>query len=120
MTLKIDQLLQASAEGVAGVVALATTANETIYQGAFGRRGVNADAAMTVDTIFWFASMTKAVVSVAAMQLVERGELALDSPVADVLPALCSPHVLTGFDPSGHPTRRPAVGEMTLRQLLSH
>jgi methyl acetate hydrolase len=119
-TVRIDEMLGAAVDGAAGVVALATTATETIYQGAFGRRGVTGDTAMTLDTIFWLASMTKAVVSVAAMQLVERGDLALDSPIADVLAALGSPQVLAGFDPSGSPTLRPAVGEVTLRHLLSH
>jgi methyl acetate hydrolase len=119
-TLKINQLLRAATDGVAVVVALATTATETVYEGAFGHRGVTSEVPTTVDTIFWLASMTKLVVSVAAMQLVEQGQLRLDSPVADVLPALGSPQVLSGFDHSGRPMLRPAVGHMTLRQLLSH
>ena len=117
---KIEQALAAAADGVAGVVALATTASETIYEGAFGRRAVTADIPMTLDTIFWLASMTKAVVSVAAMQLVERGDMALDAPVTDVLAALLPAQVLTGFDASGSPRLRPAVGKVTLRRLLSH
>ena len=43
---------------------------------------------MTVDTVFWIASMTKAITSTAAMQLVERGKLALDAPISEVLPEL--------------------------------
>ena len=39
---------------------------------------------MTLDTVFRIASMTKAVTSVAAMQLVEEGRLALDAPVPDI------------------------------------
>jgi beta-lactamase class A len=38
-------------------------------------------ATMTTDTVFRIASMTKAIASVAAMQLVERGELKLEDPV---------------------------------------
>lgn len=57
--------------------------------------------AMTVDTVFWIASMTKAITSTAAMQLVEQGKLALDEPIAGVLPELSAPQVLTGFSPSG-------------------
>ena len=53
---------------------------------------------MTLDTVFWIASMTKAVTSTAAMQLVEQGKLRLDEPIADVLPELASPQVLEGFD----------------------
>jgi methyl acetate hydrolase len=117
---RIDVALQAALDGVPGVVALATTATETIYEGAFGGRAATAGASMTVDTVFWLASMTKAVVSVAAMQLVEGGKLGLDSPIADVVPELRSPQVLTGFDASGAPVLRAAVGEVTLRQLLAH
>jgi Beta-lactamase len=39
-------------------------------------------AAMTPDTMFWIASMTKAVTSVAAMQMVEQGKLSLDKPIS--------------------------------------
>ena len=39
---------------------------------------------MTLDTVFRIASMTKAITSVAAMQLVEEGRLALDAPVPDI------------------------------------
>ena len=49
-------------------------ANEAgpLYQGAFGRRDVENGPAMTSDTVFRIASMTKAITSVAAMQLVEE------------------------------------------------
>ena len=50
---------------------------------------------MTPDTVFRIASMTKAVTSVAAMQLVEEGRLGLDTPVPDIgEPALNAPQVL--------------------------
>ena len=43
---------------------------------------------MSPDSIFWIASMTKPVTSVAAMMLVEEGELDLDAPVSRYLPEL--------------------------------
>ena len=58
---------------------------------------------MTLDTVFWIASMTKAVTSVAAMQLVEQGRLELDAPLGELLPGLASPQVLEGFDAAGVP-----------------
>jgi CubicO group peptidase (beta-lactamase class C family) len=64
--------------------------------------------------------MTKAVTSVAAMQVVEAGKLALDEPIGRVLPELAAPYVLQGFDPSGKPRLRPAKGPITLRRLLTH
>src|SRR6185503_21032662 len=72
------------------------------------------------DTVFRIASMTKIVTCVAAMQLVERGKLALEGPVPAIDPALASPQVLEGFDDSGAPRLRPAKRPITLRLLLTH
>jgi CubicO group peptidase (beta-lactamase class C family) len=38
---------------------------------------------MSLDTVFWLLSMTKAVTATACMQLVEQGKLQLDDPVAN-------------------------------------
>jgi methyl acetate hydrolase len=105
---------------VPGVVAMAATRDEVVYHGAFGRRALAGETAMSTDTVFWIASMTKAITSAAAMQLVEQGKLALDHPIADVLPELSAPQVLEGFDPSGQPRLRTAKRPITLRHLLTH
>ncbi len=105
---------------VPGVVATAATRKGVVYEGAFGRRALPDGASMTGDTVFWIASMTKAVTSTAAMQLVEQGKLSLDGSVADVLPELASPQVLEGFDPAGEPRLRTARRPITLRHLLTH
>ena len=103
-----------------GVVALAATEKGVFYEGAFGTRDLASGPAMTPDTIFRLASMTKAVTSVAAMQLVEQGKLQLDQPIGDVLPELAAPQVLEGFDDAGAPRLRPAKRPITLRHLLTH
>ena len=79
---KIDSLLRRSVEAgdVPGVVAMATNAEAVIYEGAFGKRALGGSQAMTLDTVVWIASMTKAITGAAVMQLVERGKLDLDSP----------------------------------------
>jgi CubicO group peptidase (beta-lactamase class C family) len=64
--------------------------------------------------------MTKAITSVAAMQLVEQGKLTLEGPVPNIDPALGSPQVLEGFDAGGAPKLRPAKRPITLRHLLTH
>src|SRR5690242_19191361 len=119
---EIDQLLRqkCDAKEVPGVVAMAATGSETIYQGAFGRRDLTKDEPMTVDSVFWIASMTKAITTAAGMQLVEQGKLSLDEPIGKVLPDLASPQVLEGFDASGNAKLRPAKGAITLRQLMTH
>ncbi len=119
---QIDGLLKTAAErgDVPGVVAMAATREGPVYQGAFGRRALPDGAAMTADTVFWIASMTKAITSTAAMQLVEQGKLALDGPIAGVLPELAAPEVLEGFDAAGEPRLRPARRPITLRHLITH
>src|SRR5215469_8623316 len=64
--------------------------------------------------------MTKAVTSVAAMQLVGQGKLTLDGPIAKVLSQLAAPQVLIGFDSGGAPQLRPAKRPITLHHLLTH
>jgi len=83
-------------------------------------RALGGGPAMTLDTVFRIASMTKAITSVAAMQLVEQGKLMLHDPVPDIDPALSAPKVLTGFDADGSPRLRPAKKRITLKHLLSH
>jgi methyl acetate hydrolase len=117
-----DAVLRRAAEAkeVPGVVAMAASDKGIFYEGAFGTRDLAKGPEMTLDTIFRLASMTKAVTSVAAMQLVEQGRLQLDHPIGNVLPELSAPQVLEGFDDSGAPRLRPAKRPITLRLLLTH
>ncbi len=119
---QIDQLLRqkSDAKEIPGVVAVAASGSEIVYQGAFGKRDLSKDAVMTLDSVFWIASMTKAVTAAGAMQLVEQGKLALDEPIGKLLPDLASPQVLEGFDAKGEAKLRPAKGAITLRHLMTH
>ena len=119
---KIDAVVRRAVEAgdVPGVVATAATDRGVFYEVAFGQRDIAGGSAMTCDAIFRIASMTKAVTSVAAMQLVEAGKLDLDQPIGGVMPELAAPHVLVGFDVTGKPRLRPARRPITLRHLLTH
>jgi CubicO group peptidase (beta-lactamase class C family) len=119
---RIDAALRRSADAaeVPGVVAMAAIDSGVVYEGAFGSRDLVVGPAITLDTIFRIASMTKAVTSVAAMQLVEQHKLDLDEPIGAVVPELASPQVLEGFDSAGAPRLRPAKRPITLRHLLTH
>jgi len=121
-TQAIDHVLNQAvhAQDVPGVVAMAATDEGILYEGAFGTRELGKDAAMTPDTVVWIASMTKAITAVAAMQLVERGQLHLDAPATDVVPELARAQVLAGFDASGKPQLRAPTRAMTLKHLLTH
>ena len=76
----IDQTLAAAVThgDVPGVVAMAADRRGVIYHGAFGRADVSNAVLMTTDALFRIASMTKAVTSVAALQLIERDAIRLD------------------------------------------
>jgi methyl acetate hydrolase len=125
-TTEIDRLLRQKTDAgeIPGVVAMAATGTEIIYQGAFGKRDLAKDAAtdttITPDSVFWIASMTKAITAAGAMQLVEQGRLSLDEPIGRLLPDLASPDVLEGFDANGNPILRPARTAITLRHLMTH
>lgn len=90
------------------------------FSQALGVADVDSQTPVSLDTPFQIASMTKALVSVAAMQLVEAGKLSLDAPIGALLPDLADAQVLTGFDPGGQPQLRPAARPITLRHLLTH
>jgi methyl acetate hydrolase len=92
----------------------------TRYSRAFGHADAPAGTPMREDTVCQIASMTKAVVSVAAMQLVEQGRLTLDGPIGEVLPGLADCQVITGFAEDGTVQTRAAARPITLRHLLTH
>jgi CubicO group peptidase (beta-lactamase class C family) len=117
-----DSLLRRAVDAgdVPGVVAMATSRDARLYEGGFGRRVLGQETPMTTDTVVWIASMTKALTSTAAMQLVERGKLDLDSPVSRWVPDVGNAQVLEGFEPSGQPRTRPPRQPVTLRHLLTH
>jgi methyl acetate hydrolase len=118
----IDTVLTQAVESkqMPGIVAAAVTDQGTLYEGAFGKRELGKDAPMTLDTIVWIASMTKAITATAAMQLVERGKLSLEQPAAAVMPGIGQAKVLEGFDAVGQPRLRPPKRPITLRHLLTH
>ena len=110
-----DAILKAATDSgdVPGVVAMATNRSGTIYEGGFGTRQAGADNPMTLDTVVWIASMTKALTGAAAMQQVERGKLHLDTPASKILPQLKESKVLTGFDSNGQPITRPVTSRVS-------
>ena len=71
----INQLLENAVSGGAlpGVVAVAGDRDGTLYEGAFGRLSVDGEEPARTDTMLAIASMTKAITSVAALQLIEHG-----------------------------------------------
>lgn len=109
-----------AAANIPGAVGMIVDRDGVRYARALGVADTASGAPMAVDTLAQIASMTKALVSVGAMQLVEQGRLTLDGDIGEVLPELANPQVLEGFGPDGQPQTRPAKRPLTLRHLLTH
>jgi len=85
---------------------------------ALGRRDPASDAPMARDAIFRIYSMTKPIVSVAAMRFVEQGRLLLEEPIAKYLPEFSQPQV--GVERDGRLELVPAARPITVHDLLRH
>jgi methyl acetate hydrolase len=118
----IDETLRGGIERrkIPAVTAVVATDSKITYQGAFGTRDSTSGSKVAPDSIFAIASMTKAVTSVAAMQLVEQGKLKLDEPVSKLVPQFAKLQVLDSYDASGKPVLRPVRTPVTLKHLLTH
>jgi methyl acetate hydrolase len=119
----IDEGLRRAVENgtIAGVVAMATDRERVLYGGAFGFADMASASPMTTDALFRIASMTKAITSVAALQLVEQGRLSLDDPAERYLPAFSRLCVFDAFDSvTGDYRVRPAAKAVTVRHLMTH
>lgn len=112
-----DTLAQANLPGASAMI---VDRDGIRYSHASGECDAVEHEPMALDTPCQIASMTKAVVSVAAMQLVEQVKLELDAPIGSVLPELAEPQVLDGFEEDGTPKLRAAEKPVTLRHLLTH
>ena len=96
---------------VHGIAALVVDRNGPLFHHAAGEADER--------TVFRLASMTKAVATTAALQLVEQGRLSLDASVETILPAFGALRVLDGFD-GDTPRLRPPASRATVRQLMTH
>lgn len=103
------------------VFAAVDKSGDIIFEHASGKRGLGSEEPMTTDTVFWIASCTKMIVSIAVMQLVEQGKLALDDVelVEELAPELRDVKVLEE-GPDGKLSLVDKKQGITLRMLLSH
>jgi methyl acetate hydrolase len=117
----IDRVLRRAVDegAVPNVVAIAADRDGIIYEGAAGPLTVGGAELVSAHSEFRLASMTKMVVTVAALQLVEQGALDLDAPVAKYCPEFDEVKVLTGFDGDLPRLRDPAT-RATVKHLITH
>ncbi len=83
-----------------------------------GGLGFDNPAPLGPDSLFRVYSMTKPVTGMAAMLLIEEGKLGLDQKLADIMPEFANPQV--AIDPAKGLEARPASGQITIRQLMTH
>lgn len=105
---------------IPAAAAMVATLHKTVYEGGFGYRDSASGLVVKTNSIFRIASMTKAITTAAAMQLVEQGKLQLSRPVGEYLPELARLEVLEGFDQAGNPILRPAQTPVLLKHLMTH
>jgi CubicO group peptidase (beta-lactamase class C family) len=104
-----------------GAVLAIARNGKLVYLQAFGYRDPNTRAPMRTDSIFSIASMTKPMVAVGALKLLEQGRITIDDPVSKYLPQFASMKVAK-LDPTGQQILEtvPAARPITLHDLFRH
>jgi hypothetical protein len=114
---------EVQARRIPGAVVMVLRRGKVAYVESVGQRGPDNAAAMRADDIFRIYSMTKPIVSVAALMLAEEGRLLLEAPVAQFIPAFANVKVgVEKADASGGRTLElvAPVRPMTVQDLLRH
>ncbi len=104
---------------IAGAVVLAMRRDQIAQLACVGLRDIEAGLPMEPETIFCVASMTKPIVSVGTLMLVEAGKLRLDDPVARYIPDLAHVTVFAGVE-DGRVRLEPLDRPITIHHLLTH
>jgi len=119
----LDQFIQdyVNKGFIPGGVFLIARDNQIVYNKTFGFRSSDSKIPYKKDDIFRICSMTKAITTVAIMQLYEQGKLGIDDAVQDYIPAFRKTEVIDTFnDKDSSYTTVPVKSPITLRQLLTH
>ena len=102
-----------------GATAIILRNGKIVYHKAFGVASENIP--MKTDNIFRIASMTKPIISVAAMMLYEEGKFLLTDPISNFIPKFKNPVVLDKYNAIDTTyTTVPAKREITMRDILTH
>ncbi|UFH54442.1 serine hydrolase [Spirosoma sp. KNUC1025] len=95
-----------------------------VHYKAFGYSNLAKKTPLKRDDMYRIASQSKAITTTTLMTLFEEEKFLLDDPISKYIPAFRNPRVLVKYDKKdpigGNYETRPAKGEITIRQLLSH
>ena len=123
---RLDRVMQGYVDRgeVAGVVTLVARRGKVVHFSAAGRRDVEQQRAMSHDTIFRMASMTKPIASVALMMLYEEGHFQLRDPISRWLPEFSDMQVAQPSPEQERIAGRyklvPAARPITVQHVLTH
>jgi len=119
---RIDSVLKADIDAgrIPGAVIAIARHGKLVKLDAYGFRDKAANVAMTTDTIFNIASMTKPMTTVGALLLYEQGKLLIDEPLSKYFPKFASMKV--AVRDNGEPTADtvPASRQITIQDLMRH
>ena len=119
---RIDSVLKADIDAgrIPGAVIAIARHGKLVKFDAYGFRDKEAGVAMTTDTIFNIASMTKPMTTVGALMLYEQGKLLIDDPLSKYFPKFASMKV--AVRDNGEPTAEtvPANRQITIQDLMRH
>ena len=104
---------------LAGAVVLVADRDKVLSTEAVGFADVAGAVPMRTDAIFWIASQSKPITSVALMILVDQGKVRLDDPVEEYLPEFGGLWLAAERDKDHVLLKRPAR-KVTVRDILSH
>ncbi len=105
---------------IAGAVGLIARNGEVVYHEAAGFQEMESKKPMRTDAIFQIMSMTKPIVAVGVLMLVEEGRVNLNDPVERYLPEFRGQWVIDQRHPDGRVTLRRPSRPMTVRDLMTH
>ncbi|MEZ5040864.1 MAG: serine hydrolase domain-containing protein [Saprospiraceae bacterium] len=111
---RLDQHLKTyiTGERLAGIATLVMKNDTVLYKSNLGWQDLEKKQPITDQTLFRLASLTKPIVSVGILKLLDQGKLSLDAPISKYLPFFQSPVVLGQINPIEQPIR--------IHHLLSH
>jgi CubicO group peptidase (beta-lactamase class C family) len=119
---RIGATLKADIEAgrIPGAVIAIARRGKLVALDAYGWRDKAAGVAMTTDTIFNIASMTKPMTTVGALMLYEQGKILIDDPLSNYFPRFANMRVATRE--AGEPTAEtvPANRQITIQDLMRH
>jgi CubicO group peptidase (beta-lactamase class C family) len=117
---KIDSIINAEIQlkNIAGGVAYIYQDNKVVYHKAFGYANLAEQTKMEVGSIFRIASQTKAIISIAFLQLIEKGKVGLDEPIEKYIPSFSNQKVaIIEADTFKLVSKNRSI---TIRDLLTH